>query len=395
MLFSKKVSYFVIQHKCVMGMKFLFVIQGEGRGHFMQAIEMRGMLQRHGHEIIACLVGKSPTRHIPSYVYKRMQGIPIETFDSPNFVAQDDGKRPSVFFSFIYNMMQLPEYSQTVFFLRNKVKEYKPDAIINFYDVMLGIANITHPLQVPIICIGHQYLFLHKDFDFPNKSKVELDSLRVFTRATSIGACKRLALSFYPMHNDKKNGIIVVPPILREVVRQTQSSKGNYIHGYMLNSGFANEVSAWHKEHPDVEMHFFWDKPDAPECLEIEPLLTMHRIDDEKFLQSMAGCSGYATTAGFESVCEAIYLQKPIIMVPVHIEQECNGFDAMKVGAGIVSNSFDMDKLLEIINDYKPNTQFATWCNEAEERILSEIEESIKTYRKKWYHRIFARRLFK
>ena len=47
------------------------------------------------------------------------------------------------------------------------------------------------------------------------------------------------------------------------------------------------------------------------------------------FLEYMAGCKGYATTAGFESVCEAMYLQKPVLMVPTHIKQECNALDAM------------------------------------------------------------------
>lgn len=374
-------------------MRFLFVVQGEGRGHFMQAIEMKAMLERHGHQIEACLVGKSPQRQIPQYFHTRMQGVAIESFKSPNFVAHQGSKRPSVFLSVIYNVMRLPEFSHTARFLRTTVKRYRPDVIINFYDVMLGIANIFAPMQIPIICIGHQFLFLHKHFDFPDKLKVELDSLRVFTRATSIGACKRLALSFYPMENDEKHDIIVVPPILRTAVRQASSVKGNYIHGYMLNSGFADEVLHWHQKHPDVEMHFFWDKADAPDTFEVEPGLTLHKINDEKFLQSMAGCGGYATTAGFESVCEAIYLQKPAMMVPVHIEQECNGHDAMKVGAGIVSENFDMDKLLDLMQEYTPNPSFRQWCDESEKRILAAIEDTVKNYRNRWYHHIFARHL--
>lgn len=132
-----------------------------------------------------------------------------------------------------------------------------------------------------------------------------------------------------------------------------------------------------------------------PETYEYEPGLTFHYINDEKFLQLMAGCGGYATTAGFESVCEAIYLQKPVLMVPVHIEQECNGYDAMKVGAGIVSKTFDMDKLLNLMQNYTPNREFVTWCNQAEEHIMKAIEETIHNYRNRWYHRFFARHLFR
>ena len=131
-------------------MKFLFVVQGEGRGHFMQAIEMHSMLQKHGHEVVACLVGKSPQRKIPQYLYTRLADVKILSFKSPNFVAHPGDKRPSVFFSVIYNVMKLPEFSQTARFLRQTINQYKPDAVINFYDVMLGIANIFHPMRVPI-----------------------------------------------------------------------------------------------------------------------------------------------------------------------------------------------------------------------------------------------------
>ena len=377
-------------------MKFLFVVQGEGRGHFMQAIEMKAMLERHGHEVVCCLVGKNPARVVPQYFYDRMQGTVVDSFESPNFVQGVGGKRPSYFNSFIENVIKLPGFSMSMHRLRTTIAQVEPDAIINFYDVMVGISNYLAPMPIPIISVGHQYLFLHKDFDFPSrKSKLELDPLRLFTMVTSVGSCRRLALSFYPLEDDTDRDIIVVPPILRTEVRSVATERGNYIHGYMLNSGFAEEVQAWHAQHPEVEMHFFWDKADVPDTYELQPGLTMHRINDTKFLQSMAGCGGYATTSGFESVCEALYMGKPAILVPVHIEQECNGYDAMKVGAGVVSDHFDIDRLLELMQEYKPNVEFRAWCDEAEQRIIDAIESTVANFDQRWYHRIIARHIFK
>lgn len=377
-------------------MRFLFVVQGEGRGHFMQAIEMKAMLERHGHEVVACLVGKNPARVVPQYFYDRMEGVCISTFDSPNFAQGSSSTKPSYFQTLVQNAAKLPKLTRSVRILRKNITRIHPDAIINFYDVMLGMSNYLFPLNIPIISVGHQFLFLHRNFQFPaQRSKVELEPLKSFTKATSVGSCCRLALSFYPMESDTERDIVVVPPILRTVVRNTTARPGNYIHGYMLNSGYAKEVEAWHKEHPEVEMHFFWDKADAPEVCELQPNLTMHRINDVKFLESMAGCGGYATTSGFESVCEALYLGKPAIMVPVHIEQECNGYDAMKVGAGVVSDHFDIDRLLELMKEYEPNSEFRTWCDQAEERIITTIEESIAHFNTQWYHRIIGRHMFK
>lgn len=44
-------------------MKFLFIVQGEGRGHFTQAITLEDMLLRNGHQVVEVLVGK--VRHVP------------------------------------------------------------------------------------------------------------------------------------------------------------------------------------------------------------------------------------------------------------------------------------------------------------------------------------------
>ena len=89
----------------------------------------------------------------------------------------------------------------------------------------------------------------------------------------------------------------------------------------------------------------------------------------------MSGCRAYATTAGFESVCEAMYLGKPLLMVPAHIEQDCNAYDAARGGAGIISDNFEVDRLLEFArSEYQPEKNFRSWVRSCEWRLLNCIE---------------------
>ena len=90
---------------------------------------------------------------------------------------------------------------------------------------------------------------------------------------------------------------------------------------------------------------------------------TFKVMDDHAFLKQMSGCRAYASTAGFESICEAIYMGKPVLMVPAHIEQECNAYDAMCAGAGIISTSFSLDRLLEFSSTFHPNRTFIFWAH--------------------------------
>ena len=99
----------------------------------------------------------------------------------------------------------------------------------------------------------------------------------------------------------------------------------------------------------------------------------MHRLSDTLFLKYMAGCKAYATTGGFESVCEAMYMQKPVLMVPTHIEQECNVIDAARSGAGISANGFDLDLLLSFVPTYTKSMDFSYWTRSAEAMFLYEL----------------------
>jgi uncharacterized protein (TIGR00661 family) len=143
----------------------------------------------------------------------------------------------------------------------------------------------------------------------------------------------------------------------------------------MLNSGYSEEVIKWHKAHPNIELHFFWDQKDAVEDTKIHNNLTFHKINDTKFIQYLKDCNAFASTAGFESVCEAMYLGKPILMIPTagHFEQACNALDASRAGAGIVRNLFDLNSLAEYAKVYPENNKFKTWAKKSKSKFLQHI----------------------
>lgn len=141
----------------------------------------------------------------------------------------------------------------------------------------------------------------------------------------------------------------------------------------MLNAGYFEEVSNWHARHPEVPMRFFWDKSDAEEVTKVDDTFTLHRLNDDLFLQSMAGCMAYATTSGFESLCEALYFKKLTLMIPVHVEQEFNAYDAGLSGVGISAKKFKLNKLIEFVPKYAPDEKFRDWVHQAEERFINEI----------------------
>jgi len=355
-------------------MKYLFVVQGEGRGHFTQALSLKAMLERNGHTVVAVMVGCSAKRTLPGFFTEKINADIIQ-FQSPNFLPTPKGKQSNLLISIVYNLLLIPVYIQSLVRIKHFINHKKPDVVINFYELLCGVTfGIFNP-KAAMINVAHQYFFLTPAFNYTGKNKWQFKLLNFYSQLTTMNSRKILALSFRNEENHHYGKIAIVPPLLRKEVLQHDTQAGNYIHGYMLNSGYAEELNRWSTYHPSQELHFFWDKKNAGETEKLTRTFTLHKLSDSLFLDYMAGCKAYATTGGFESVCEAMYLQKPVLMVPTHIEQECNVIDAMHSGAGVSAHDFNLDMLLKFIPTYSKTSEFMNWALNAETLFVNELTD--------------------
>lgn len=356
-------------------MRYIFVIQGEGRGHLTQALSLSHILREAGHTVEEVLIGRCKNREVPEFFSSKI-GVPITLFDSPTFDYGQGGKRGRVIKTIIQNTTpsKINKWRRSTTLLRKRIDESSADVVINFYESLLGITNMISPLNKPIISIGHQFMIDHPLFGNSSKWEGNALILRFANTICSYGSIKRLALSFYPMKRSPERLIEVVPPLLRPEIFTQEVSEGDYMLGYMLNPAYITEVITWKSHHPESKVHIFWDQKGAPECEERMPGLWLHRINDVEFLRLMAGCRGYITTAGFESVCEALYLGKPVLMIPAHIEQQINAADAEMVGAGATAEEFNLSLLDRAIEEYCAETKvFRAWVDSASEKFLEMV----------------------
>lgn len=355
-------------------MRYLFIIQGEGRGHLTQALSLAGILRRQGHEIVGALVGKSPKRKLPSFFTAKI-GVAVELFDSPQFAYDRQNRGISMFRTLMTNgtPSRLASYNRSTKFLHDRIEALQPDAIINFYELLASLTIRRYRIRIPMYGIGHQFLLDHKDYTFSRHTGFQGWLLRLHARLTASGCSQLLGLSFRPMADDPDHRIRVVPPLLRPEALEGEASDHGFILGYMVNNGFADEVRRWCAAHPECRVHLFWDKADAPVEWQAEKSLTFHRLDDRLFLQYMRECRGYITTAGFESVCEAMYHGKRMMLIPAHIEQRINAADAHATGTSIVSDTFDLGRFAAYLDQSTTHTSdtFRQWAATAEERFVA------------------------
>ncbi|QDH79630.1 glycosyltransferase [Echinicola soli] len=364
-------------------MKFIFIVQGEGRGHMTQALALFEMLTSQGHTVSEVLIGKSSRRALPDFVRKGLKTKLVQ-FESPNFVADKKEKSINIGKTIQHNLFRMGRFSGSLRLIDQVVKTSKPDIILNFYDLLAGIYNFIYRPKASFWTIGHQYLIMHPDFPFAPDAPLQKALFKLNTKVTALGAQKYLALSFRNLPPSSQSNMMVLPPLLRPQLKQLQPSSGDFILTYMVNSGYAEEVIAFSKKHPDIKIEAFWDKKNMPSPYFPTHNLTFHQIDDQLYLEKMAACRGLLSTAGFESICEAMYFGKPVMMVPVsgQYEQACNALDAMAAHAGITHNEFDFKKFdifLKTANNTPSN--FVDWEKELGKK-LTEILSS----QNNWQH---------
>jgi len=356
-------------------MKFFFIVQGEGRGHLTQAISLYRMLKKNGHTITHVVVGKSKRRTLPQFFLDNIQS-PIEQLNSPNFVTDRKSKSVKLLPSVFLNVLKLPTFMRSVNRIDILVKESQPDVIVNFYDFLGGLYYLTKRPKSKHVAIAHQFFVDHPEFEFPKGRFFDRTSMRMGNKLAGFGASQLLALSFQKFANS--SNLIVVPPLLRDKVLKQEISAGDHFLVYLVNHGYASQVEDFHQQNPEIPIHCFWDKQGQPPVHSIDSTLTFHQLDDDKFLELMASSRGYLTTAGFESVCEAMYMGKATLMVPVkgHYEQSCNAIDATKAGAGISSEIFELDKLLAYLPAYKSvQASFSEWCATSEKVFIQNLTD--------------------
>ena len=352
-------------------LRVLFAVQGEGRGHMTQALALAAMLRRRGHAVAGALVGTDRWGDVPAF-FRRGLGAPVETVESPGFVSSARGQvRPAA--TLFRSLRRSPEIGRSLDRVSAALDRTEPDVVVNFYEGLLGAHALLRGVDVPTVAVGHQFMTGHRDYPLLPGQPAQRLAMQAYTALVGAGACDRLALSFYDAPDD---GARVTPPLLRDgLFALADRPRDGSILVYLMEPRLAPALARWSDRRPDVRLHAF--APVAP--YGHSPALAFHGLSGRAFLERMAVARAVVCTAGFETISEAMWLGTPTLMVPTpgHYEQRCNAADAEAVGAGLVSDTLDLDPLLDFLDGHRPDPRaFRQWVARAEGRAVGAVERA-------------------
>jgi len=358
------------------GFRALFIVQGEGRGHLTQALALSSILRKAGHTICKAVVSKGG-HEIPSYFEECLEA-PVVEVPSGSFFVNQDTRSIDWGRTLVNNSLRLNEFNRSFTVLSELLKKERPHVIINFFEPLAGFFMLRERPNIPMVAVGHQFMFLHPQYQFPTGFEVQKISTLTFTRLTGLGAQCRFALSLYDAHPLPEKKILVMPPLLREELFDLpQNISEPFFLVYLYHHSLSKDLIAWHKRNPSHRLHCFWNNEEADQETHFSDNLIFHQLHSTQFLEMMARCQGVVTTSGFESMAEAMYLRKPLMLNPLHrhFEQHCNGIDGTNVGAAIQTSDLNLEPLLQFVNRYDYDaTELRNWISKADEMYVRQLD---------------------
>ncbi|MEZ0540802.1 glycosyltransferase family protein [Fibrella arboris] len=356
-------------------MRFLFVIQGEGRGHLTQAISLAQILQAAGHEVVEAIVGLAERRPIPAFFAEQFPA-PHTPLTTPELIYCPNTNRLNVGATIGQAIRQLGTFRSSMRQLHKIIERERPDVVVNFFELLCGLTYAFHKPSVPVVSVAHQFMALHPDFPFPAKKWLDKLSFLALVRMNAIGSTELLGLSFDQQRDVPERRLRVVPPLLRAEIAGLKPTTDSFFLAYTTQPGLRSVVYGAHHQQPGQALRYYHAGIINQEE-QVDDTLTECRLDGQRYLTDMARCKAVISTAGFESVCEAMYLGKPVLMMPQpnHYEQACNALDGQRAGAGVASDSFDLDRLIGYVpqHDPKANKRFRQWQSRVSGLFLASL----------------------
>jgi uncharacterized protein (TIGR00661 family) len=316
----------------------IYGVAGEGFGHSSRSHLIGQRFIDAGHDVM--FVGSQK-----SLLYlKRYFGERVKEIFGLSFAFE--GTRIDKSETLKRNLLKLPEANrQNDELFKKHFEPFEPELIISDFEPFS--AWWAWRWNVPFISIDHEHMLSHCKLDHPAKNWFSRLTARVVTECHYVGAVAYIIVNFFkaPLRVDTA---VLVPPIVRTVVSELESTPGEHILLYSTtgtNRDGLREILHRFGRQPFIIYGFNEDIKDQ-NCL-------FKKRSTEGFLADLASAKGVIASAGFSLISECLSLKKKMLLLPIagQYEQIINAHYIRKLGLGVSAETLDEANLAEFLDE--------------------------------------------
>jgi uncharacterized protein (TIGR00661 family) len=230
--------------------------------------------------------------------------------------------------------------------VRDIVRDFAPDVVIS--DAEAWTHQVAAALRIPRISIDHIGImeYCRPPIEWHDRLEAKLDTLCY--RMLMGSPDRAIVSSFYPAP-PRRPGVCVVGTLPRPAVSNLSPHRGDYLLAY-FNRGELQLSGRILKalEETGCPIHIY-----GTERRGRQGALTFLPLSSLPFLEDLAGCRAVISTAGNQLMGEAIYLGKPVLVMPeCCVEQRLNAAAVERLGIGmrVQQRRFTAQRLREFLD---------------------------------------------
>jgi uncharacterized protein (TIGR00661 family) len=319
-------------------MKILYAIQGTGNGHISRAREIIPILQKHGDLDILISGTQADVKLVQEVKYK-LHGFSF-VFGKKGGVDHFNTWRNMNLFRFKKDMSAVP------------LHEY--NLILNDFEPITAWACRSKGIES--VSLSHQAAFKSKKV--PRPKTIDWGKLILSHYAPTT--------HHIGFHFQQYDDFIYTPIIRSEIRNLIVADLGHYT---VYLPAFADKYLVKMLKHiPHIKWEVF---SKHTQKIYTDGNVFVQPINNEKFNQSLASCTGLFTGGGFESPAEALFLGKKLLVAPMRFqyEQQCNAYALKQLGLPVLwgSNKNWLPILNQFVNE--PQQHQFSFPNETEQII--------------------------
>jgi uncharacterized protein (TIGR00661 family) len=355
--------------------RIIYALTSQGRGHSSRVTAMAEALEARGHQLLFCAGGEAGE-------LLASQGREVVPVPVLRHLMHNNHIRLWTSLAGM-GLLSLRTFGVAPR-LAKRFREFSPDLLISDFESYS--IRAAKRLGLPLMCFNHQQVLTHTRYEVPRRYAWDAWVARLVVNTAMPRRPEHVLISsfFYPPLRDSKVATLV-PPILRQAVREIEPTTRDHVLVYHNDPtgivGLLEAMSAI------PEQRFIAYNFGAPR--EGIANVEFKAPNVEGFLADLASAKAVVSTAGFTLISEALYLGKPLLLMPNGgiFEQTLNAIYLERDGLGEavmhrIPNAEDLRGFLDRCERYAERGSERLRCgNDEAVSCIEKVLERIGTRR--------------
>jgi uncharacterized protein (TIGR00661 family) len=307
-------------------MKILYGVVGEGMGHAMRSRVVLAHLVAQGHEVEIMASGRAT-----DYLAKRFEGV--NRIHGLHMIAEDNRVRPgmTVLSNVLAGATGIPKNIAAYFEL---ITSFRPGLVISDFESWTYFYAKSH--RLPVLSIDNMQIInrcTHPP-EVIDGDRAAFEVARAFVKG-KLPFCDHYFITTFFRPPVRKPDTSLYPPILRPEILEAKARARRGDHLLVYQTAEGHETLAATLAKTGIECRVYGMRRDI-KAEEVGGNLRYRPFSEAEFITDLATARGVIAGGGFTLMGEAVYLQKPMLAVPMsrQFEQVMNAMYLEREGFG-------------------------------------------------------------